>query len=129
MRYLTKRRTLLLACILSLTAGTYLTIYYLAGNPKPNDVLESDKKPPAVNASGTSRSSVQTSLQQSPVKLLETSKQSISPPISLGLFQKLSSGGGGPQTLFCSVGGGCFVDSVSEGWGVGSNLSWGSRHI
>ena len=25
---------------------------------------------------------------------------------------------GGPQTLFCPVGGGCFVDSVSEGWGV-----------
>ena len=37
---------------------------------------------------------------------------------------------GGAQTLFCPVGGGCFVDSVSEGWGwVGSNLSWGSRHI
>ena len=35
---------------------------------------------------------------------------------------------GGAQTLFCPVGGGCFVDSVSEGW-VGSNLSWGSRHI
>ena len=26
---------------------------------------------------------------------------------------------GGPQTLFCPVGGGCFVDSVSEGWGGG----------
>ena len=38
-------------------------------------------------------------------------------------------GGGGPQHFFCPVGGGCFVDSVSEGWGVGSNLSWGSRHI
>ena len=38
---------------------------------------------------------------------------------NLGLFQKLSSGGGGPQTLFCPVGGGCFVDNVSEGWGVG----------
>ena len=25
----------------------------------------------------------------------------------------------GGQTLFCPVGGGCFVDSVSEGWGVG----------
>ena len=36
----------------------------------------------------------------------------------LGLFQKLSSGGGGgAQALFCPVGGGCFVD-VSEGWGV-----------
>ena len=22
------------------------------------------------------------------------------------------------QTLFCPVGGGCFVDNVSEGWGV-----------
>ena len=28
-------------------------------------------------------------------------------------------GGDGPQTLFCPVGGGCFVDNVSEGWGVG----------
>ena len=26
---------------------------------------------------------------------------------------------GGMQTLFCPVGGGCFVDSVSEGWGSG----------
>ena len=26
--------------------------------------------------------------------------------------------GGGAQTLFCPVGGGCFVDNVSEGWGV-----------
>ena len=26
-------------------------------------------------------------------------------------------GGGGPQALFCPVGGGCFVDNVSEGWG------------
>ena len=25
--------------------------------------------------------------------------------------------------------GGCFVDNVSEGWGVEGNLSWGSRHI
>ena len=31
----------------------------------------------------------------------------------------------GAQTLFCPVGGGCFVDNVSEGWG--GNLSWGSR--
>ena len=37
---------------------------------------------------------------------------------SSGLFQKLSSGVGGPQTLFCPVGGGCFVDNVFEGWGV-----------
>ena len=36
-------------------------------------------------------------------------------------------GGYGPQALFCPVGGGCFVDNVSEGWGA--NLSWGSRHI
>ena len=34
---------------------------------------------------------------------------------------------GGPQTLFCPVGGGCLVDNVSEGWG--GNLSWGSRCI
>ena len=49
-----------------------------------------------------------------------------------GLFQKLSSGVGGPQALFCLVGGGCFVDNVSKGWGGGGvedNLSWGSRHI
>ena len=26
--------------------------------------------------------------------------------------------GGWAQTLFCPVGGGCFVDNVSEGWGV-----------
>ena len=26
--------------------------------------------------------------------------------------------GSGPQTLFCPVEGGCFVDNVSEGWGV-----------
>ena len=56
----------------------------------------------------------------------------------LGLFQKLSSGAGGPQALFCLVGGGCFVDDVCEGWGisltnpvrgVGINLSCGSRRI
>ena len=34
--------------------------------------------------------------------------------------------GGEPQAHFCPVGGGCFVD-VSEGWGLGANLSWGSR--
>ena len=37
--------------------------------------------------------------------------------------------GGGPAGTFCPVGGGCFVDNVSEGWGVEGNLSWGSRHI
>ena len=26
--------------------------------------------------------------------------------------------GGRPQALFCPVGGGCFVDNVSEGWGI-----------
>ena len=31
----------------------------------------------------------------------------------------LGGGGDGPQILFCPVGGGCFVDNVSEGWGVG----------
>ena len=35
--------------------------------------------------------------------------------LTLGLFQKLSSKGGGAQTLFCPVGGGCFIDNVSEG--------------
>ena len=28
-------------------------------------------------------------------------------------------GVGGPQALFCSVGGRCFVDNVSERWGWG----------
>ena len=28
-------------------------------------------------------------------------------------------GVGGPQALFCAVGGGCFVDNLSEGWGGG----------
>ena len=38
--------------------------------------------------------------------------------------------GVGRKHFFVLWGGGCFVDSVSEGWGwVGSNLSWGSRHI
>ena len=37
--------------------------------------------------------------------------------LSLGLFQKLSSGVGGPQALFRPVGGGYFVDNVSEGQG------------
>ena len=37
----------------------------------------------------------------------------------LGLFQKLSSGWvGGPQALFCPVGGGCLVDNVFGGWAV-----------
>ena len=31
----------------------------------------------------------------------------------------LGGGGDGPQILFCPVGGGCFVDNVLEGWGVG----------
>ena len=44
---------------------------------------------------------------------------------SQGLFQKLSLGG--PQALFCPVGGGCYVDNVSEGWGV--TCPGGSRHI
>ena len=39
--------------------------------------------------------------------------------LHLELFQKLSSGGGGLQALFCPVGGGCFVDNVSEGCGGG----------
>ena len=44
-------------------------------------------------------------------------------PPYLGLFQKLSSGGGGGlQALFCPVGGGCFVD-VPEGWGDLSDQS------
>ena len=34
-------------------------------------------------------------------------------------------GVGGPQALFCPVGGGGFVDNVSEGWG--GNLSWGVK--
>ena len=38
--------------------------------------------------------------------------------IELGLFQKLS-WGGRPQALFCPVGGGCFVDNMSKGWGGG----------
>ena len=40
------------------------------------------------------------------------------PPLTYwGLFQKLSSGDA--ANTFCPVGGGCFVDNVSEGWGVG----------
>ena len=48
---------------------------------------------------------------------------------SLGLFQKLSWGGWAAGIFLSYGGGGCFVDNASEGWGVGSNLSWGSRHI
>ena len=56
-------------------------------------------------------------------------------------FHGDASGGGGPQALFCPVGGGggCFVDNVSEGWGIsltnpvwgarGVKLSWGSRCV
>ena len=35
---------------------------------------------------------------------------------------------GGDAGTFLSYGGRVFVD-VSEGWGWGGNLSWGSRHI
>ena len=35
-----------------------------------------------------------------------------------GCSRNYPQGVGGPQTLFCPVGGGCFVDNVSEGWGV-----------
>ena len=34
----------------------------------------------------------------------------------------------GPQALFCPVGGGCFVDNMSEGWG-GGNLAWGGQGV
>ena len=34
-----------------------------------------------------------------------------------GCSRNYPQGGGGPQALFCPVGGGCFVDNVSEGWG------------
>ena len=39
--------------------------------------------------------------------------------------------GGGAQTLFCPVEGGCFVDCVRGvgGGGWRGHLSWGSRHI
>ena len=36
---------------------------------------------------------------------------------------------GGAQTLFCPVGGGCFVTMCPRGRGWGGNLSWGSRCI
>ena len=38
-------------------------------------------------------------------------------------------GGGGPQTLFRPVGGGCFVDNVSEGWGGGEVTSPGGQGV
>ena len=38
--------------------------------------------------------------------------------LQLGLLQKLS-WEGAPQALLCPVGGGCFVDNVSEGLGGG----------
>ena len=41
-----------------------------------------------------------------------------SPWSQLGLFQKLSSWVGGLQALCCPMGGGCFVDDMSEGWGI-----------
>ena len=50
---------------------------------------------------------------------------------ALGLFQKLSSGGGA-QTLFCPVGGGegvLLTMCPRGGGGWRGNLSWGSRHI
>ena len=34
---------------------------------------------------------------------------------SKGCSRNYPQGGGGPQTFFCPVGGGCFVDNVSEG--------------
>ena len=40
-------------------------------------------------------------------------------PATLRAVPEIILRGGGPQTLFCPVGGGCFVDNVSEGWGVG----------
>ena len=58
----------------------------------------------------------------------------------LGVFQKLSSGGGGPQALLCPVGEGVWLTIcprggeslwpiLSGGWGWGVQLSWGSRCI
>ena len=47
--------------------------------------------------------------------------------MDLGAVPEIILGGGGPQALFCPLGGGCFVDNVSKGWG--DNLSWGSRCI
>ena len=36
---------------------------------------------------------------------------------------------GGLQTLFCPVGGGCFVDNVSEGWGMGEVTCPGGQGV
>ena len=36
---------------------------------------------------------------------------------------------GRAQTLFCPVGGGCFVDNVSEGWGGGGVTCPGGQGI
>ena len=38
-------------------------------------------------------------------------------------------GGGGPQTLFCPVGGGRFIDNVSEGWGGGEVTCPGGQGV
>ena len=46
--------------------------------------------------------------------------------IAKGCFRNYPRGGG-PQTLFCPVGGGCFVDNVSEGWGVEGELVLGVK--
>ena len=53
------------------------------------------------------------------------------PKHGLGLFQKLSSLVGGPQALFCPVGGGkgVLLTICPRGGRVGGNLSWRSRHI
>ena len=45
------------------------------------------------------------------------------------MFQKLSSGVGGPQTLFCPVGGGCFVDNVVRGVGDGEVTCPGGQGV
>ena len=34
---------------------------------------------------------------------------------------------GGAQTLFCPAGGGCFLDNVSEGWGMKGSLVLGVK--
>ena len=46
----------------------------------------------------------------------------------IGLFQKLSSGGDGRQTLFCPVGGkGVLLTMCPRGGGWRGNLSWGVK--
>ena len=47
----------------------------------------------------------------------------------LGLFQKLSSGVGGPQALFVLCVGGSVLLTTCPRGGGGVNLSWGSRRI